>query len=143
MMSQESVNTTQVNPQPKRFILNDSATNTEIVFLPQAPSLDVPQLDYQGPEGKLTFRGDEINQQRTALGLLLTVTLEPDADAGQLNLNLVLPPVNFAGKKAQEFETIAIKTRSQGHVINPEGAGLFYRVLTLKGFAQLIIPTGL
>jgi hypothetical protein len=36
MMSQEPVNITQVNPQPKRFILNDSASNTDIIFLPQA-----------------------------------------------------------------------------------------------------------
>jgi hypothetical protein len=108
--------------------------------LPQAPNFAAPQLDYQGLEGKFSFRGDEISQQRTALGLLITVTLEPDADAGQLNLNLMLPSINFAGEKAQEFETIAIKTRSQGHVIDPAGAGLFYRVLMLTGVAQAVIP---
>jgi hypothetical protein len=140
MMSQEPVNITQVNPQPKRFILNDSASNTEIIFLPQAPNFTAPQLDYQGLEGKFSFRGDDIRQQRTALGLLITVTLEPDADAGQLNLNLMLPSINFAGEKAQEFETIAIKTRSQGHVIDPAGAELFYRALMLKGVAQAVIP---
>lgn len=140
MMSQETVNIDRVNPQPKRYILNDSASNTEIVFLPQAPNFATPQLDYQGTEGKFSFRGDDIRQQRTALGLLITVTLEPDADAGQLNLNLMLPSINFAGEKAQEFDTIAIKTRSQGHVIDPAGAELFYRVVMLKGVAQAVIP---
>ena len=141
MILQEPINTNNTNPQPKRFVLNDSVSNTEIVFLPQAPSFAAPQLDYQGLEGKFTFRGDEINQLRTPLGLLITVTLEPNADAGQLNLNLMLPPVNLAGEKAQEFDTIAIKTRSQGHVIDPTGAELFYRVLMLRGVAQAVISS--
>lgn len=143
MIQQQPVNTTQLNQQANRFTLTDSAGSTRIVFFPQAPDPGPvqpgSQLDYQGPEGQFSFRGDEINQQRSRLGLLITVTLEPDADAGQLELTLVLPPVNLAGEKGQEFETVAIKTRSQGHVINPAGAGLFYRVLTLKGVAEGVI----
>jgi hypothetical protein len=121
--------------------MTDSQGSTEVVFFPQAPASELgkPQLDYQGPEGRLTFIRDEINQQQSSLGLLITVVLKPDLDAGQLNLTLALPPINLAGKKAQEFETIAVKTKSQGHVIDPSGATLTYSVLTLKGVAQAVI----
>jgi hypothetical protein len=151
-MIQQLDNIAAFNQPIKRYVLMDSKGTTEIVFFPQAPaseSGELPrggQLNYQGPEGQLTFTGGEIYQQRTSLGLLVTVVLEPDLDAGQLNLTLVLPPINLAGKKAQEFETIAIKTRSQGHVIDPGGATLAYRVLMLEGVAQAVLlpsPTAL
>jgi hypothetical protein len=138
---QQLDNTTQFNSLIKRYILSDQSGNTEVIFLPQAPTSKVgePQLNYRGPEGQFTFTGNEIHQQRTALGLLLTVVLQPDLDAGQLNLTLALPPINLAGNKAQEFETLAIKTRSQGHVIDPGGATLTYRALMLAGVAQAVI----
>lgn len=50
MLQQKPLNITQVNPLPKRFILNDNAGSTEIVFWLQSPSLANPQLDYQEPE---------------------------------------------------------------------------------------------
>lgn len=145
MIQQKSDNTAAFNQHVKRYALTDSQGTTEIVFFPQAPVSESgelprgPQLTYQGPEGQLTFTGDEIHQQRSFLGLLITVVLKPDLDAGQLNLTLVLPPINLAGKKAQEFETIGIKTRSQGHVIDPGGATLTYKVLMLKGVAQAVV----
>lgn len=140
-MIQQLDNATEFNPFVKRYALTDSQGSTEIVFFPQAPASKPgePQLDYQGPEGRFTFTGGEISQQRSSLGLLITVMLQPDLDAGQLNLVLALPPINLAGKKGQEFETIAVKTKSQGHVIDPSGATLTYRVLTLKGVAQAVI----
>ncbi|MCU0534401.1 MAG: hypothetical protein MUD14_10965 [Hydrococcus sp. Prado102] len=50
VLQQKPLNITQVNPLPKRFILNDIAGSTEIVFLPQSPSSANPQLDYQEME---------------------------------------------------------------------------------------------
>lgn len=140
-MIQQLDKATEFNPLVKQYVLNDSQGSTKVVFFPQAPASEpsAPRLEYQGPEGQLVFTGDEIHQQRSHLGLLITVVLKPDLDAGQLNLTLALPPINLAGKKAQEFETIAVKTKSQGHVIDPSGATLAYRVLTLKGIAQAII----
>lgn len=146
-MTQQRVNTTQRNLQPNRFTFTDREGSTQIAFFPQAPGpvqADDPpkasQLEYQGPEGQLTFRGNDIDKQASPLGQLITVILQPDADAGQLNLTLVLPPVNLTGTEQQDFPTIAIKTRSGGRfTTNPRpGAELAYEVLRLKGSAEAV-----
>jgi hypothetical protein len=129
----------------KQFTLEDSTGSTRIVFYPQAP---VPgpaapasggQVEYHGPEGDFTFRGEAIDQQASPLGRLITVTLMSDADVGQLDFTLVLPIVFMAGKKAQELTTVAVKTKHIGHVVEPAGADRAYRVLQLKGVAAAVI----
>ena len=72
---------------------------------------------------------------------MITVTLMPNADAGQLDFTLVLPLVYMGGKKAQELTTVAIKTKGIGHVVEPEGADRAYRVLQLKGVAAAVIAS--
>jgi hypothetical protein len=147
MTSSDSVDVTSARPQPNRFTFIDRNSNTRIVFLPQIPDLaqapvKASQLEYQGPEGQFTFQGDQIEKQASPLGELITVTLQPNADAGELNLTLVLPPVNLGEMKQQGFATLAIKTRSRGRlVVNPQpGAELVYRVLTLQGIAAFQSP---
>lgn len=139
MMPQDHTNPIPSQQRPNRFTLTDRASQTRIVFLPQAlaDDLKVPQLNYQGLEGQFTFSGDQIEQQASPLGHLITVTLQPDADAGQLNLSLILPPVNLGEVKQQDFVALAIKTRSRSRfVVNPQpGAELAYRVLNLQGIA--------
>jgi hypothetical protein len=137
--------TIQIEQQAKQFTLQDSSSSTRIVFYPRAPlsgtdgATPGAQLDYHGPEGVFTFRGQDIEQQENALGQLITVMLKPDADAGQLDFTLVLPMVFMGGKKAQEIATVAIKTKGIGHVINPAGADRTYRVLQLSGMAAAVI----
>jgi hypothetical protein len=133
----------QSDRQPNRFTLSDRDKTTRIVFFPQALTplgatekpLDA-QLEYHGVEGELVFRGDEISEEQTILGLLISVILRPNADAGGVDFALVLPPVNLGGEARQEFDTIGIKIRSRGRVINPIGAELTYEVLNLKGVAE-------
>lgn len=96
------------------------------------------QLIYHGPSGELTFRGKEIRKQKSALGLLITVTLEPNFDRGQLELTLVLPTVNLENGQKQNFDTVAIKSRGLGRVINRAGSELTYLVLPLKGVAEQV-----
>lgn len=137
--------TIQIEPQAKQFTLQDSAGSTRVVFHPRAPlagageSVSGAQLDYHGPEGDFTFRGEAIEHQESALGQLLTVTLMPNADAGQLDFTLVLPMVFMGGKKAQELSTVGIKTKGIGHVLNPAGADRAYRVLQLSGTAAAVV----
>ena len=111
----------------KQFTLQDSTGSTRLVFYPRAP-LPGPgapaggaQVEYHGPEGDFTFRGEAVAQQASPLGQLITVTLMPNADAGQLDFTLVLPLVYMGGKKAQELTTVAIKTKGIGHVGEPGG----------------------
>ena len=129
--------------QPNRFTLSDRDKTTRIVFFPKAltplGASETPsdaQLEYHGVEGELVFRGDEISQEQTTLGLLISVILRPNADAGGVDFALVLPPVNLGGEARQEFDTIGIKILSRGRVINPAGAELTYEVLNLKGVAE-------
>jgi len=138
-------NVTQVEPGAKQFTLEDSTGSTRIIFYPRAP-ISGPvtpagggQVEYRGPEGNFTFRGEAVDQQASPLGQLITVTLIPDADAGQLDFTLVLPIVYMGGKKAQELTTVAIKTKHIGHVVEPAGADRDYRVLQLKGMAAAVI----
>ncbi len=52
------------------------------------------------------FRGDEIAQEQTVLGLVVSVVLKPNADAGGLDFALILPPVNLGGEAHQDFDTV-------------------------------------
>ena len=138
-------NATQVEPGAKQFTLEDSTGSTRLVFYPRAPIPGpvVPagggQVEYHGPEGDFTFRGEGVDQQSSPLGQLITVTLMSDADVGQLDFTLVLPIVFMGGKKAQELTTVAIKTKHSGHVVEPAGADRAYRMLQLKGVAAAVI----
>lgn len=133
----------QPDREPNRFTLSDCDNTTRIVFFPKAltplgaseTSSDA-QLEYHGADGQLIFRGDDITQEQTVLGLLVSVILKPNADAGGVDFALVLPPVILEGEARQEFDTIGIKVRSRGRVINPAGAELTYEVLNLKGVAE-------
>ncbi|MDQ3185105.1 MAG: hypothetical protein M3Q16_01300 [Pseudomonadota bacterium] len=133
----------QLDRQPNRFTLSGCDDVTRIVFFPQIfmplGTSEVPadsQLEYDGVEGHLVFRGQDISQEQSILGLIVSVILQPNADAGGLDFALVLPPVNLGGEARQEFETVGIKIRSRGRVINPIGAEFTYEVLKLKGVAE-------
>lgn len=142
MLQSKTSNPNQSNSQPNRFTLTDCQNTIQVVFFPQALGfLDVSnfrrtaRLEYQGPEGNLIFQGDQITQQETPLGTLITVTLAPDLDAGGVSLTIALPPVFLAGQD-QEFETLGVKVQTLGFVVNPVGPQLKYEVLNLKGVAQ-------
>ncbi len=133
----------QPDRQPNRFTFNDCDDRTHMVFFPKIfmpmGASEVPaasQLEYHGAEGQFVFRGDEISQEPTVLGLIISVILKPNADAGGLDFALVLPPVHLGGDARQNFETVGIKIKSRGRVINLAGADLSYEVLTLKGLAE-------
>ncbi|WP_242072159.1 hypothetical protein [Nostoc sp. FACHB-110] len=143
--AQKLASTTQLS-QANQYTFTDPIRTTEIIFVPQAPGPirvnDPPgasQLTYQGPEGEFTFRGQEITKQKTALGLLISVVLKPNADQGQLQLTLVLPTVTLQNGQKQEFDTVAIKTRGRGFIRNPAGADRTYLTLQLKGIAENVI----
>ncbi len=133
----------QTNPtqpqQADRFTFTEADSSIRIVFLPQIlrGNQKISQLDYQGSEGKFTYRGDEIKQQQSNLGLIISITLKTNTDEGDLDFALVLPSVNLASQKQQDFETIAIATtKSQKIVANQVGIQFNYKVLTLKGCAE-------
>ena len=88
-------NATQIEQHAKQFTLEDSTGSTRIVFYPRAPIHGAvapsggAQVESRRRKG-FTFRGEAVEQQSSPLGQLITVTLMPDADAGQLDFTLVL-----------------------------------------------------
>lgn len=142
---QHQINSNQ-NPQADRFTFTDTQSgNIRIVFLPQIlrGNRKVPQLDYQGSEGQFTFQGKEIKQQQSNLGLLISITLKPNADGGGSDFALVLPSVNLAGQKSQNFQTFAIATTTSRKIVaNHAGTEFIYKILTLKGCAEKLPLAG-
>jgi hypothetical protein len=100
-----------------------------------------PLVQYQGPEGDDTFTGDQVTCLDSALGTLLTVVLRPNADAGAINITVLVPEAFGVTRDSPvTFGTIAIKTTSRGF-INTPGVELTYDVLPLVGQAsQVFLP---
>ena len=100
-----------------------------------------PLVQYQGPEGDDTFTGDQVTCLDSALGTLLTVVLRPNADAGAINITVLVPEAfGVTPDSPVTFGTIAIKTTSRGF-INTPGVELTYDVLPLVGQAsQVFLP---
>jgi hypothetical protein len=129
--------------QPNRYVFSDSKGVKRIVFFPEmlgplgeGKPLAGSQLEYHGSEGQLIFRGDDIGQEQTVLGTLISVVLKPNADAGGLDFALILPPVSLGGEAHQEFETVGFKIHSKGRMVKPVGPELTYEVVNLKGVAE-------
>jgi len=115
---------------------------TRISYDTQTPILNQGSLlQYQGPEGDHTFTGDQVTCLDSALGTLLTVVLRPDADAGAINITVLVPRASGVTPGSPvTFGTIAIKTTGRGF-INTPGARLTYDVLPLVGQAsQVFLP---
>lgn len=131
--------------EPNRYTFSDSQGVKRAVFYPTAPGPLVvgeptgPLLEYNGPEGQLRFRGDDVHQEQNVLGTLISVVIRINADAGGLNFALALPPVHLGNKKKQEFKTVGIMVHSRGRVINRAGVELTYELIPLEGIAENII----
>jgi hypothetical protein len=102
-----------------------------------------PLVSYRDADLDLTFRGEGVTRQVTALGELVTVTLENVPDAFVRTITLVVPTVRLAMGEQVEFDTIAIETtdRSGAHVLPPGPAGALETYLThqLRGTAQAVV----
>lgn len=99
-----------------------------------------PLFQYSDGTQNLSFAGDEINRVETPAGTLVTVTLEPNNDAREIKLSLLVPIIRLhTGGETLTFKTIAIRTAdSSGAFTLPPGpAGVLqvYRVLKLEGTA--------
>jgi hypothetical protein len=98
-----------------------------------------PLLHYNGPEGELSFSGDEIDTAATALGTEVTVTLATVPDLHTITCTLLLPSFRLPGDGESSFETLAIKTTRHTSIAGPpEGAGQSYESLALHGVAKSV-----
>lgn len=131
--------------EPNRYTFSDSQGVKRAIFYPTAPGpLVVGEpagslLEYNGPEGQLRFRGDDVHQEQNVFGTLISVVIKINADAGGLNFALALPPVHLGSEKRQPFKTVGIMIHSRGRVTNRAGAELTYEVIPLEGIAESVI----
>jgi hypothetical protein len=102
-----------------------------------------PLVSYRDAELDLNFQGEGVTRQATALGELVTVTLEDVPDAFTRTVTLVVPTVRVAMGEQVEFSTIAIETtdRSGAFVPPPGPAGVLqtYQIHQLRGTAQFVV----
>jgi hypothetical protein len=121
-----------------------SGDRTSITFFPTTPGPVIVgheggQLSYQGPEGTFTVYGDQITRSDSALGTLLTVTLQPNLGTGAIEITILVPRAFGVTRGAPlTFTTVAIKTTSRGFTTSP-GVELTYTVLPLLGQANDVI----
>jgi hypothetical protein len=100
-----------------------------------------PLMNFKDRQHEMSVRGDEIRQEETELGTLVTITLEPDADAGALLFTLVIPrAVLKSPNVTQTLVTQGVYTRSRLPPRLPASAQLqTYEVVELKGTASFIV----
>jgi hypothetical protein len=98
-----------------------------------------PLLHYSGPEGDLSFSGDEIDSAPTALGTEVTVTLARVPDLHTITCTLLLPSFRLPEDGESPFDTLAIKTTAQTTIAGPpEGPGKSYESVALHGVAKAV-----
>jgi hypothetical protein len=100
-----------------------------------------PQLQYQDRRTRRLFRGDEIRIEDTALGSLITVTLESIPDLRTVTFTLVLPPVNVVpGSIGSRLRVPGITTTAQTTIAGPGlGPEKTYQTLDFEGTAQFVM----
>jgi hypothetical protein len=98
-----------------------------------------PQFSYSGPEGELSFSGDEIETLSSALGTEVTVTLDSVPDLHTITLTLLLPSFKLPASGESAFDTLAIKTTHLTTIAGPpEGPGEMYEAIALHGVAKSV-----
>jgi len=102
----------------------------------------VPLVSYNDADLDRNFQDDEITRIPTALGELVTVTLDNVVDAFTRTFTLVVPSIRLPRGQEVEFTTLGVETsdRSGAFVPPPGPSGVLqtYQVYQLRGTAQQV-----
>jgi len=101
-----------------------------------------PLFRYRDACREVSARGDDIRQVETEIGTLVTVTLEPDADAGSLLFSVLIPRARLEGVGSElRISTEGILTRSR-FPFSPVPSNdqlQEYRSVTMTGQASFVV----
>ncbi len=101
------------------------------------------ELTFEGPDGRVSRSGSDIDVVPTALGTEVTILLRAVPDLEVVTLTLVLPGVVLDGGP-QPFTTFAVETTGALSIGGPAMLGpgplAAYRVFELSGTAQSVTP---
>ena len=128
--------------QPNRYMFSDKEGVKRVFFSEGARSfrrredLSRARSLNTGPKGHLTFRGDDISQEQTVLGTLISVAIKIERGRRRLDFALTFPPVHLAVRQSRNSKRSELLIHSRGRVRNPAGAELTYEVIQLKGVAE-------
>jgi hypothetical protein len=100
-----------------------------------------PLMHYKDRQREVNARGDEIHQVETEIGTLVTITLEPDADAGSLLFTLVIPRAVLTSAGVElPIATQGLYTRNRLYPRLPASVQLQTSdVVELKGTATFVV----
>jgi hypothetical protein len=101
-----------------------------------------PQLSYQDAELDLAFQGEQLDRTQTAVGELVSVTVEVVPDAYSRLISLLVPTIRLPMGEEVGFSTLLVETvdRSAAFVPPPGPAGVLqrYRVHQVYGAAKVV-----
>jgi hypothetical protein len=102
----------------------------------------VPLFSYKDAELDLDFRGDDITRQDTALGEIVTVTLENlvPVDGALRTFTLLVPKIRMRRGDEVSFDTLGIETIDSSAEFAPPSPRVLqvYRSHRLQGVARLV-----
>lgn len=99
-----------------------------------------PHFTYQDSMRSLSFSGDEIEVEKTQIGLAVTVRLVVTPDAGTTTFTLLAPTVNLDQTNHASIRTVGITTIHRSSIAPGllHGQIELYTVTKLKGTAQRV-----
>ena len=126
--------------QANNFELSNSTTTVNY----SASSLDGrPQLSYKKGNFSKLYRGEELRQHETEIGMMVSVTLKKTVDSGWTVLSLFVPRVNVTeGRPRVALKTLAIEATVRTSIGGPNlvsGAVQTYKSVPLKGHASAVL----
>jgi len=110
--------------------------DTKIVYAPG--SLDGrASLHYEGPMGRYSFEGDEIETHNSARGLEVSVTLDRVSHLRTYTLTVFLPDIELEDMRDEmSFQTVGIHSSRRRAMTAKVGAPLTSEPLEFEGLAR-------
>ncbi len=99
-----------------------------------------PRLIYTTATQTTTYRGADVREERTGLGLLVTVTTAFHPDINFTTFSVMIPDINLQ-TGPESFATIALTTTHSTPFISPsnlKGPVQTYQTLAMRGKASLV-----
>ena len=98
------------------------------------------QLSITKGRKMLSFSGDQITQQDTAIGALITVTIALTPDRSSTTFSVLLPAIQLAKETTkQSFRTLGITTVHKTTIAGPAmGVQETYKTVPLRGTAARV-----
>jgi hypothetical protein len=111
--------------------------DTKITYSPGAFGGE-PRLNYDGPMGRHSFAGDEIQAVESARGLEVSVTLDRVSHLRTITLTVFVPDLELDGATEQSFHTVGIHATQRRTLRGGPGATLTSEPLEFDGLARII-----